>query len=84
MQADVTDLSVLVNDSFGLVYTSGHVSVWVADEYHWTVADHVQAAIDGGGRIVEVVEYGEQIEDELWLEKMPAHLLIVGRQEGSA
>ena len=53
-------------------------------EYHWTVADHVQAAIDGGCRIVEVVEYGEQIEDEQWLEKMPAHLLIVGRKEGSA
>ena len=52
-------------------------------EYHWTVADHVQAAIDGGYRIVEVVEYGEQIEDEQWLEKMPAHLLIVGRKKGS-
>ena len=52
--------------------------------YHWTVADHVQAAIDGGYRIVEVVEYGEEIGDEPWLEKMPAHLLIVGRKEGSA
>ena len=48
------------------------------------VADHVQAAINGGCRIVEVVEYGEEIGDELWLEKMPAHLLIVGRKEGSA
>ena len=38
-----------------------------------TVADHVQAAIDGGCRIVEVVEYGEQTEEEPWLEKMPAH-----------
>ena len=141
VQADVTDLSVLADDSFGLVYTGGHVSVWVANiqqyyaeagrilapgslfvaheyhpmrrmweeagsykpryryldrgphrnsaekpptfEYHWTVADHVQAAIDGGCRIVEVVEYGEQIEEEQWLEKMPAHLLIVGRKEGS-
>ena len=109
VQADVTDLSVLADDSFGLVYTGGHVSVWVANiqqyyeeagrilapgglfvaheyhpmrrmwedadsyepryryldrgphrssstfEYHWTVADHVQAAIDGGCRIVEVV-----------------------------
>ena len=142
VQADVTDLSALADDSFGLVYTGGHVSVWVANiqqyyaeagrilepgglfvaneyhpmrrmwedanshepryryldrgphrssaeklptfEYHWTVADHVQAAIDGGCRIVEVVEYGESIEDEQWLEKMPAHLLIVGRKEGSA
>ena len=110
VQADVTDLSVLADDSFGLVYTGGHVSVWVADlqqyyaeagrilapgglfvahEYHpmrrmWEDADHVQAAIAGGCRIVEVVEYGEQIEEEQWLEKMPAHLLIVGRKEGSA
>ena len=138
VQADVTDLSVLADDSFGLVYTGEHVSVWVANiqqyyeeagrilapgglfvaheyhpmrrmwedadsyepryryldrgphrssstfEYHWTVADHVQAAIDGGCRIVEVVEYGEQIEEEQWLEKMPVHLLIVGRKEGSA
>ena len=48
------------------------------------VADHVQATIDGGCRIVEAVEYGERIEDEPWLKKMPAHLLIVGRKEGSA
>lgn len=53
-------------------------------EYHWTVADHVQAAIDGSCRIIEVVEYEEQIGDEPWLEKMPAHLLIVGRKEGNA
>jgi len=44
----------------------------------------MQAAIAGGCLTVEVVEYGEQIEDEQWLEKMPAHLLIVGRKEGSA
>jgi len=44
----------------------------------------MQAAIDGGCLIVGVVEYGEQIEDEQGLEKMPAHLLIVGRKEGSA
>ena len=31
VQADVTDLSVLADDSFGLVYTGGHVSVWVAN-----------------------------------------------------
>lgn len=52
-------------------------------EYHWTVADHVQAAINGC-RIIEVVEYGENVEDEPWLEKMPAHLLIIGQKEGSA
>lgn len=27
--------------------------------------------------------YGKQIEDKPWVEKMPAHLLIVGRKEGS-
>ena len=40
----------------------------------------MQAAIASGCLIVEVVEYGEQIGDEQWLEKMPAHLLIVGRE----
>ena len=75
MQADVTDLSVLADDSFGLVYTGGHVSVWVAD---------IQQCYAEAGRIVEVVEYGKQIKDEPRLEKMPEHLLIVGRKEGSA
>ena len=31
LQADVTDLSALASSSFNLVYTGGHVSVWVAD-----------------------------------------------------
>ena len=31
VQADVADLSGLADDSFGLVYTGGHVSVWVAN-----------------------------------------------------
>jgi SAM-dependent methyltransferase len=31
VQADVTDLSVMVNDSFDVVYTGGHVAVWVTD-----------------------------------------------------
>ena len=75
MQADVTDLPVLADDSFGLVYTGGHVAVWVAN---------IQQYYAEAGRIVKVVEYGEEIGDELWLEKMPAHLLIVGRKEGSA
>jgi hypothetical protein len=29
VQADVTDLSALADDAFGLVYTGGHMSVWV-------------------------------------------------------
>jgi 2-polyprenyl-3-methyl-5-hydroxy-6-metoxy-1,4-benzoquinol methylase len=31
VQADVTDLSVLSDASFDIVYTGGHVAVWVAD-----------------------------------------------------
>ncbi len=31
LQADVTNLSALKDDSFSLVYTGGHMSVWVAD-----------------------------------------------------
>jgi len=31
LQADVTDLSLLKDNSFDLVYTGGHVSVWVSD-----------------------------------------------------
>ena len=31
LRADVTDLSVLEDDTFDLVYTGGHMSVWVCD-----------------------------------------------------
>lgn len=31
LQADVTDLSALESNSFDLVYTGGHMSVWVSD-----------------------------------------------------
>ncbi len=31
VQADVIDLSVLANESYDLVYTGGHVAVWVSD-----------------------------------------------------
>jgi ubiquinone/menaquinone biosynthesis C-methylase UbiE len=143
VQADVTDLSSLQDNSFDLVYTGGHMSVWISDiqkyyaeavrilkrdrlfivneyhplrrmwldeagpeprhhycnrgpysytsgeglptfEYHWTVADHIQAVVDAGCRIVKVEEHGERIEDEFWmeanLEKLPAYLLIAGQK----
>src|SRR6185436_17020227 len=107
LQADVTDLSGVEDNSFDLVYTGGHMSVWISDiqkyyaegvrilkrdrlfvvneyhpvrrmwldadgpeprnssynsgpyeytsgeglptlEYHWTVADHIQAVVDAG------------------------------------
>lgn len=148
VQADVTDLSALEDNSFDLVYTGGHMSVWISDiqkyyaegvrilkphrlfvvkeyhpmrrmwldsdgpephnrycnhgpyaytteeglptfEYHWTVADHIQAVVDAGCRIVRVEEHDEKLEDEYWmttnLDKLPTSLLIVGRKDsGSA
>ena len=51
-------------------------------EYHWTVADHIQAVVDAGCRIVKVEEHGEKIEDEFWMaanvDHLPTSLLIVG------
>jgi len=147
LRADVTDLSALTDNHFDLVYTGGHMSVWVSDirkyyeeavrvlkagglflvneyhpvrrvwadadgqsprhryfnrgpykytsnegmqtfEFHWTVADHIQAVIDAGCRIVKVEEYGESIDDEFWmvahLDKLPANLVIVGRKDIAA
>jgi len=144
LQADVTDLSALDDNSFDLVYTGGHMSVWISNiqryyaeavrilkpdrlfvvneyhpvrrmwvdadgpearnryfnrgpyrytseeelptfEYHWTVADHIQAVIDAGCRIVKVEEHGEKVENEYWmavnLDKLPAYLLIVGKKD---
>ena len=31
VRADVTDLAMLDNDSFDIVYTGGHIAVWVSD-----------------------------------------------------
>jgi len=144
LQADVTDLPVVEDNAFDLVYTGGHMSVWVSDiqkyfaeavqalrrgglfvvneyhpirrvwldaeddkpchsyfnrgpynytseqglttfEYHWTVADHIQAVVDAGCRIIKVDEHGQKIEDEFWmkanLDKLPAYLLIVGKKD---
>ncbi len=145
LRADVTDLSALATGMFDLVYTGGHMSVWVSNigkyygeavrilkpgglfmvneyhpvrrmwldadgavprhryfnrgpyeytsdeglptfEYHWTVADHIQAVVDAGCRIVKVDEYGEELDDEFWmtaeLDKLPAHLMVVGMKDG--
>ena len=143
LQADVTDLSALDDNSFDLVYTGGYMSVWISEiqkyyaeavrilkpnrlfvvneyhpmrrmwldeegpeprhhycnrgpysytsgeglptfEYHWTVADHIQAVVDSGCRIVKVEEHGERIQDEFWmvpnLDKLPTSLLVVGQK----
>lgn len=50
-----------------------------------TLADHIQAVVDAGCRIVKVDEHGKKIEDEFWMEanldKLPAYLMIVGRKQ---
>lgn len=143
IRADVTDLNNIGDNSFDLVYTGGHMSVWISDirkyyseavrilksggiliindyhpfrriwqdaddftspynyfnrgpyeytsseglptfEYHWTVADHIQAVLDTGCLLIKVDEHGEKIEDEFWtktnLDKPPAYLLIIGEK----
>jgi hypothetical protein len=53
-------------------------------EYHWTLADHVQAVVDAGCRILRVDEHGEGVADEDWiradLSKLPGYVTIVGRK----
>ena len=141
LRADVTDLSSMPDGSFDIVYTGGHVSVWISDickyygeavrilkagglfianeyhpvrrmwldgdgplpqhryfkrgpyeyrtkqglpqtEFHWTVADHIQALLDAGCTLAHVEEYGEGKEDEDFEKWMPAtlplYLLIAG------
>ena len=154
VQADVTDLSVFSSDSFDVVYTGGHVAVWVADlvkyytesarilmpgglfviseyhpfrriwkdskttlsvesryldrgpfeydytenvlsrkigplkcyEYHWTVADYINAVASAKCRILFVDEFGETVSE--WegapLAGLPEFLLIVARKDVDA
>jgi len=150
LRADVTDLSAISDAAFDVVYTGGHVAVWVSDirryyseaarvlrpgklfmiaeyhpfrriwrespdrlavesgyyergpfeydvseeilrakpgsmksyEFHWTVADHVNAVLEAGCRVVELGEFGEEVAD--WegapLHGLPEFLLIVARK----
>lgn len=150
VRADVTDLTALEDGSFEIVYTGGHVAVWVADletyyseavrilkpaglfmvneyhpfrriwresresliveskygqrgpfeydhsddvlrpepgplksyEFHWTIADFINAAIKAGCHLLMVDEYGQDVAD--WevapLHGLPEFLLIVGRK----
>lgn len=145
LRADVIDLFSIADHSFDLVYTGGHISVWISDiakfygeairvlrpkglfivndyhpvrrmwhesdgsaprhryfargpyryqtneglsqiEFHWTVADHIQAMLDGGCSLVKVDEHGEGKEEEDYSTAVPAtlpmYLLIVGRKMG--
>ena len=143
LRADVTDLRNVGDGSFNLVYTGGHVAVWVSDlkkyyseasrilkpgglfvvneyhpfrrvwdvesehlvlqhdyfdrgpseyqsgegfpqfEFHWTVADYIQAVLDAGFDLLLVDEHGEE-EHEYWmkadLRKLPMDILMVGRK----
>ncbi len=54
VQADVTNLSPLANDSFDIVYTGGHVAIWVADlETYYSEAVRILKP----GRLFIVNEY---------------------------
>ncbi|MBW7882075.1 MAG: hypothetical protein H3C34_05440, partial [Caldilineaceae bacterium] len=56
-----------------------------AYEYHWTVADHIQAVLDAGCTIGKVDEFGEDL-DEMTpsaLRTLPTYLLIAGRKSGA-
>ena len=54
VRADVTDLSALKNDSFDLIYTGGHMSVWISNiQKYYTEAVRV---LSSGGLFV-VNEY---------------------------
>ena len=150
VQADVIDLSVFEDSSFEVVYTGGHVAVWVADletyyseavrilepaglfivneyhpfrriwqesketlavetrylergpfeydlsddilrpgpgtlksyEFHWTVADYINAVMKAGCHLLMVDEYGEEVFD--WegapMHGLPEFLLIIAQR----
>jgi ubiquinone/menaquinone biosynthesis C-methylase UbiE len=142
VRADVVDLAPLGDAGFDVVYTGGHVSVWVSDiksyyaeavrvlkhgalflvneyhpfrrvyeeetehpiiryvyskrgpyeylsdegrpqiEFHWTVADHIQAVLDAGCELLKVEEHGSG--RDFWrkadLTRLPQYLLIAGRR----
>ena len=154
IRADVTDLSAIQSETFDVVYTGGHVAVWVSDlrtyyregsrilcedglflvseyhpfrriwqdsadrlvvehryfergpfeyetasevlnprpgdlkqyEFHWSVADYVNAVLATGCRVCEVHEFGEDVAD--WegapMHGLPEFLLIVSRKEPGA
>ena len=52
VQADVTDLSVFETEIFDVVYTGGHVAVWVTDLYAY-YSEAVRILVPGGLFIVD-------------------------------
>ena len=151
IKADVTDLSMIDSNMFDVVYTGGHVAVWVSDirtyyaeaarilksdglfmiaeyhpfrriwkesqdqltieypyfkrgpfeydvsedilhakpgtmktyEFHWTISDYINSVMEAGCRILEVDEFGENVDE--WegapLHGLPEFFLIVARKE---
>ena len=150
LRADVVDLGALRDEEFDLVYTGGHVAVWVSDlaryyaeacrilrqggilvvneyhpfrrvwqdrperldleyryfergphqydrsgdvpgaprgslpsyEFHWTVADYINAILSGGCDLVAIDEFGDR---QAWWESapmtgLPHSLLLAGRR----
>lgn len=150
VQADVTDPATLGDGSFDVVYTGGHVAVWVGDlqtyyseavrilqpgelfivneyhpfrriwreskkslavesryldrgpfeydlsddvlrpepgmlksyEFHWTIADYINAVLRTGCSMLSVDEYGEQVSD--WegapMQGLPEFFLMIARK----
>jgi len=54
-------------------------------EFHWTVADHVQALLSAGCELVKMEETGDGNDDwnETELKGLPQYLLLVGRKKAS-
>ena len=50
LRADVTDLAGLADDTFDLVYTGGHVAVWVSDL--WAYYGEAVRILKPGGRLL--------------------------------
>jgi SAM-dependent methyltransferase len=155
VQADVTNLSKLTDASFDVVYTGGHVAVWVSDldryyseaarilkpgglfmvceyhpfrrvwkesdkvlsvqypyfdrgpfefdassdvlagakpgtfktyEFHWTIADFINAVLKAGCCVLRVDEFGDGREgwENAEVGGLPEFLLIVARKDGHA
>jgi len=55
-------------------------------EFHWTVADHIQAVLDAGCALAGAEEYGEEEEREDYSRSvpptLPTYLLIVAAKTG--
>jgi ubiquinone/menaquinone biosynthesis C-methylase UbiE len=144
LRSDVTELQAIEDDRFDIVYTGGHVAVWVSDllkfyreavrilkpaglfivneyhpfrhlwdetlelniehayfergphkyqseyeveqyEYHWTVADFLQAVMQAGCEVQLVAEHGQGWDEwrETDLRQLPEYILIAGRKRAA-